>query len=151
MPREFAPQPSPPITILLVEDRAGLRRVVRALIESDPRFKVAGEAGSPTEAVATAVKLQPQLAIIDLALGGPDNGLDLIKDLKAKLPALPILVLSMHSEEMHAKHSLRNGALGYLMKDRAPEFLHEAMATVLRGKRWISEAMRNHPDILEIP
>ncbi|MGC3970519.1 MAG: response regulator transcription factor [Pirellulales bacterium] len=120
-------------------------------MESDERFKVASEASSPAEAIAAAERIKPQLAIIDLALGGPENGLDLIKDLKAKLPTLPILVLSMHSEEMHAKHSLRSGALGYLMKDRAPELLHEAMATVVRGKRWVSEALRNHPSILEIP
>lgn len=147
MPSAPVPHPAPPINILLVEDRSPLRRVIRALIESDPRFQVTAEAGSPAEALA--VRPEPlHLAIVDLALGQAEDGLDLIEGLKRQRPGLPILVLSMHSEAMHAKHALRAGALGYLMKDQATEHLHEAMASVAAGKPWLSEALRNDPDYL---
>ena len=140
-----ARQPTQPINILLVEDRPSLRRVVSILIESDPRFKVVAEAGTPAEAVA-AVQGSLHLAIVDLALGQTETGLDLIRSLREQRPGLPILVLSMHSEEMHARHALNAGALGYLMKDRATEHLHAAMTAVAAGKLWLSEALRNNQE-----
>lgn len=139
-----ARHPTQPINILLVEDRASLRRVVRILIESNPQFKVVAEAGTPAEAVAS-LQGPLHLAIVDLALGQAETGLDLIRSLREQRPGLPILVLSMHSEEMHAQHTLDAGALGYLMKDQATEHLHAAMTAVAAGKLWLSKALRNDP------
>lgn len=139
MPSSPTPEKPACIEILLVDDRPSLRRVVRVLIEREPRFKVVAEAASPAEALAAASQAKPRLAIVDLALGQAGSGLDLIADLKKQQPDLLILVLSMHSADLHAKHALRAGALGYVMKDQAPDHLHAAMDAVLNGKIWLPE------------
>jgi len=85
-------------------------------------------------------KLDPDLAIVDLSLPGA-NGIELIKNIRAEFPKLPILVLSMHDESLYALRALRAGAEGYVMK-------HEAMANVIRaidevfsGRPYLSPAM----------
>ena len=145
MSHKPAPAVTPAISVLLVEDHPGLRLTIRHLVENDPAYRVSAFA-SPEQALAAVAQHPPKLAIVDLALGGA-NGLDLIESLRRQLPDLPILVLSMHSEAMYARHALRAGANGYLMKDQAIEHLHEALGTVRRGKRWLSAAFRDDTSV----
>ena len=104
------------------------------MIHSDGTFAVCGEAGTAAEAMDVIRKLHPDMAIVDLSLPGA-NGIELIKNVRAEFPKLPILVLSMHDESLYAVRALRAGADGYVMK-------HEAMANVIQA---IREVFNGHP------
>ena len=75
---------------------------------------------------------QPDIAIVDISLRG-SSGLELIKDIRAQGLSLPVLVLSMHAEELYAERALRAGAKGYMMKSEASSEVLDAIRTVQRG------------------
>src|SRR3954447_17906352 len=85
--------------VLLVDDHAVVRDGLAQLIQGEKDLAVCGEAASAEEAVDLAGRAKPNLAIVDISLGGV-NGMELIKNLQALDRSLPILVLSMH-DEMH--------------------------------------------------
>ena len=130
------PQPQPPEAkrIVIVDDHPLFRKGLQELIHSDGTFAVCGEAGNASEAMDVIRRLSPDLVIVDLSLPGA-NGIELIKNIRAELPKLPILVLSMHDESLYALRALRAGADGYVMK-------HEAMANVIQA---IREVFNGHP------
>ena len=127
-------------TLLLVDDHPILRRGLTALIESEPGFAVSGAAGTRVTALEAIAKSQPDLVIVDLALGD-DDGLDLVKEIKARYPKVPSLVLSMHDEEVYAERALSAGALGYVAKQEVDETVLGAIRRVLGGDRYMSEAL----------
>jgi DNA-binding NarL/FixJ family response regulator len=83
----------------------------------------------------------PDLLILD-PVPAQDDGLTLIRVLRARFPALPILILSLHKESLFAEAALRAGAQGYLMKNDAPDHLMEAVYQVVRGQIYVSETIR---------
>src|SRR5947208_13452733 len=97
--------------IVIVDDHPLFRKGLEQLIHSDSAFAVCGEANNASEAMDVIRKLNPDLAIVDLSLPGA-NGIELIKNIRAEFPKLPILVLSMHDESLYALRSLRAGAQG---------------------------------------
>src|SRR5207248_9464450 len=111
--------------IVIVDDHPLFRKGLEQLIHSEDGFAVCGEANNAPEAMGVIRKLDPDLAIVDLSLPGA-NGIELIKNIRAEFPKLPILVLSMHDESLYALRALRAGAEGYVMK-------HEAMANVIHA------------------
>jgi DNA-binding NarL/FixJ family response regulator len=104
-------------TILIVDDHPMLRRGLASLIESEPDLAVCGQAGNSATALQATEQSQPDLMIVDLALGDSD-GLDLVKEMKRRHPQIPALVLSMHDEAVYAERSLRAGARGYVTKQQ---------------------------------
>jgi DNA-binding NarL/FixJ family response regulator len=120
--------------IVIVDDHPLFRKGLEELIQSDDSFAVCGQAGNAAEAMDVIRKLNPELAIVDLSLPAA-NGIELIKNIRAEFPRLPILVLSMHDESLYAVRALRAGADGYVMK-------HEAMANVIQA---IHEIFNGHP------
>ena len=85
-------------------------------------------------------KLDPDLAIVDVSLPGA-NGIELIKNIRAEFPKLPILVLSMHDESLYALRALRAGAEGYVMKHEAMANVVQAIREVFNGRPYLSPAM----------
>ena len=79
--------------------------------------------------------------IVDLALEGSDDGLDLVKAMKARLPKIPVLVLSMHAEAVYAEHALRAGARGYVSKQQLGETVLIAIRRLLGGEMYMSDAL----------
>src|SRR6478752_10741634 len=94
--------------IVIVDDHPLFRKGLQELIHSDDSFAVCGEAGTASEGMEVIRKLQPELVIVDLSLPGA-NGIELIKNIRAEFPKLPILVLSMHDESLYAVRALRAG------------------------------------------
>lgn len=129
--------------ILLVDDHPLLREGLGRLIDAEPGLRVCGMAGTVQEAVALVDAKHPDLVITDLTLPGR-NGLELIKDLGATHPELPIIVLSMHDELIYAERVLRAGGRGYVMKDTPPDRLLEAIHVVLQGGVFASQIVTNH-------
>src|SRR5881296_2752136 len=126
--------------IVIVDDHPLFRKGLEELIQSDDSFAVCGEAGNAAEAMDVIRKLSPELAIVDLSLPGA-NGIELIKNIRAEFPKLPILVLSMHDESLYALRALRAGAQGYVMKQEALENVINAIREVLAGRPYLSHDM----------
>ena len=125
--------------ILIVDDHALVREGMQRILEAEPDLLVAGTAGSTSEALALVEAATPDIVVSDLTL--PDqSGLELIKNLKALHPALPVLVVSMHDEDIYAERVLGAGGRGYLMKDSAVENISTAIRTVLAGGVYVSPA-----------
>lgn len=129
--------------ILLVDDHPLLCDGLSKLIENESGMSVCGHAGNIQEALTMVESLNPAMVITDLTLPGR-NGLELIKDLGATHPHLPILVLSMHDELLYAERVLRAGGRGYIMKDAPPQRIIEAIRIVLAGGVFASPSLTSH-------
>ncbi len=126
--------------ILLVDDHPLMRRGQADLLNREPDLEVCGEAGTAREAMEAIAKLKPDLALVDMALPDKD-GLELIKDIQALHPGLPVLAMSMQDESLYAQRVLRAGGRGYVMKQEGPERLAAAIRTVLSGQVALSPRM----------
>jgi DNA-binding NarL/FixJ family response regulator len=126
--------------IVIVDDHPLFRKGLEEMIHSEGTFAVCGEAGNASEAMGVIRKLHPDLAIVDLSLPGA-NGIELIKNIRAEFPKLPILVLSMHDESLYALRALRAGAEGYVMKHEAMANVITAVREVFNGRPYLSPAM----------
>ena len=138
------PQPvnrKPKTKVLLVDDHPVLRRGLGQLINQEPDMMVCGEAEDAPHAFDAVGQLAPDVVVVDVSLKG-SNGIELLKNLKARYPALPVLVLSMHDESLYAERALRAGGLGYIMKDEAFEQVLTAIRQVLKGEIFLSDKMK---------
>jgi DNA-binding NarL/FixJ family response regulator len=127
-------------TILLIDDHPIVRQGLSQLINQEPDLHVNAEAASAREALEALEKAIPDIAIVDVSLDDR-SGIELIKDLRARDPNLPILALSMHDEALYAERALRAGAKGYIMKQEATEKVMGAIRKVLAGQIYVSERM----------
>jgi len=129
--------------ILLVDDHAVVRDGIKRLFDGSNNGGVFfGEADTRHDALKLAEKSDWDVVILDLSLGD-GNGIDLVKDLKRVRPRLPILILTMHSEEYYARRAFKAGASGYVTKDCSIEELSMAIQKVKSGSRYVS------PDLVE--
>lgn len=126
--------------VFLVDDHPMLRSGLALIISQQKDLALGGEAGDAAEALQRIPATKPDLAVVDLSLEGK-GGLELIKDLKALHPELPVIVLSMHDESLYAERVLRAGARGYVMKKSGGEAVLEAIRQVLNGQVYVSQQM----------
>lgn len=111
------------------------------LIRNEPDMVVCGEASSAEAAFAVIPDLRPDVVVMDLSLPGV-NGIELIKRLGALGACGAILVASAHDESLYAERALAAGALGYIMKHESAERVVDAVRSVLRGRLYLSESLR---------
>ena len=128
------------VKVLIVDDHALVRRGLRWLLSDEFKEGAFGEAGDARQALAQLRKKEWDVALIDITLPGK-SGLDLLKEMKAEWPNLPVLVISGHAEDQFAMRVLKAGASGYLSKDSPPDELVKAMRKVLTGGRYVSPAL----------
>lgn len=126
--------------ILIADDHAILRRGLREILQRELPGVVSGEAADAAEVLAQVQRQDWDLLILDVTMPGR-SGLDLLKDLRYLRPKLPVLVLSMHSEDQYGRRVLKAGASGYMNKESAPEELITAIRKVLAGGRYVSAAL----------
>ncbi|MEI8293592.1 MAG: response regulator transcription factor [bacterium] len=126
--------------ILLVEDHPMTRMGIKLMIAGEAGLEVCGEAGDAGQALDAAIELHPDLVLTDVSLPGR-SGFELVQDLQARCPEIPVLILSMHSETSYARRALEIGARGYIMKSEHSEKVLEAIQTILRGRIYVSEAI----------
>jgi DNA-binding NarL/FixJ family response regulator len=125
--------------VLLVDDHEVVRRGVRAILEDHIAGIRIEEAGSGDAALA-ALAEPFDAVVLDLSMPGR-SGIDLLAEIKHRWPMLPVLIMSLHGEDQFAVRALRAGASGYLTKAAAPEQLITAFDRVVRGGRYISDAV----------
>ena len=138
--RHKPPTDTAKLRVLLVDDHPMVRERLAAAIHEQPDLKVCGEAEDRFSALDLIESTKPHLAIVDLTLK-QSHGLELIKDIRSRHPALAILVVSMHDELLHAERVIRAGALGYITKQEATDKIMIAIRTVLSGEVYMSEKM----------
>jgi two-component system invasion response regulator UvrY len=135
------------IRVMLVDDHAVVRVGFRMLLQAAPGgMQIVAEADSGEQALAwladmvTRPELRPDVLLLDLSMPGM-GGLEMLRRLRARDPALAVLVLSAHEDTAHARRVLTAGALGYLTKRSAPDALVQAVSRVAAGQRYIEAAL----------
>jgi DNA-binding NarL/FixJ family response regulator len=141
------PAPAPPVetrraNVLLVDDHPVLRDGFAQLIDHEPDLHVCGQASSAAEALTALERSTPDLVVVDISLPGMD-GIELIKNIRARFGSLRILVLSMYDEKVYAERAFQAGASGYVMKQAPTEQVMEAIRRVLAGRLYFSAQMES--------
>ena len=129
-------------TVFVVDDHPLLRQGLALLINREKDLEVCGEAEEAQTAMREIAAKKPNILIADISLNGPD-GLELLKNIRALYPSLPVLILSMHDESIYAERALRARANGYIMKQEATEKVLVAVRRILGGDIYLSDRMAN--------
>jgi two-component system, NarL family, response regulator NreC len=125
------------IRILLADDHTMVRQGFRLILSLQTDMEIVAEAGNGQEAVEIAEKLQPDVAVMDVAM--PElNGIEATRKLAIVAPKTRILALSMHKDSAYVREVLRAGARGYLLKDSVDNDLVNAVRAVARGEGYLS-------------
>ncbi|MDX2041912.1 MAG: response regulator transcription factor [Acidobacteriota bacterium] len=123
--------------ILLADDHNIVRQGLRALLQSEPHFRLVGEASDGIEAVRLAERLKPDVLITDVMMPGL-NGLEVARQVSRSLPNTRVIILSMYTNDAYVLEALKNGALGYVLKDSEASDLIQAVKEVINGNRYLS-------------
>ena len=121
------------IQVLIVDDHAIVREGQMALIDTEPGMEVVGEAQDGFEAVEMAIKLKPDVTLMDLEMPRK-GGIEAIGEIKAENPDVRILVLTSYTEDEKVYAAIRAGAQGYLLKDSSPNEILAAIRQVHLGE-----------------
>lgn len=126
--------------VVIVDDHPLFREGLKAIIARDARLELAGEAGDGREGIRVAKACEPDLMVVDLSL--PDmSGIQLTREIHGVLPAIPILILSVHSRIDYISEALQAGAKGYMVKESASERLLEGLETIGRGEFFLDRSI----------
>jgi DNA-binding NarL/FixJ family response regulator len=128
--------------ILIVEDHPVVIKGLSQVINKQEDLSVCGVASSANKALKLIRDLSPDMITVDITLKN-SSGLELIKNLTAEFPKMPILVISMYDENIYAERTVKAGAKGYIMKEKLTKELIKAIRKVLSGKIYLSENMQN--------
>jgi len=128
------------IKVLIADDHAIVREGLKQILADTLELEVTDEAGNAQEILEKVRTRDFNVLVLDISF--PDgNGLEILKRIKSEKPELPVLILSIHSEDQYAIRSLKAGASGYLMKDEAPEVLAKAIDMVSHGRKYITPSL----------
>lgn len=125
------------IRVLIADDHAVVRQGLKQILGDTPEMLVAGEAATGQQVLDKVRAESWDVVVLDISMPG-HSGLDVIKQLKSERPKLPVLVLSMYSEDQYAMRVLKAGASGYLTKETAADELVKAIRKVVSGGRYVS-------------
>ena len=126
--------------ILIVDDHEVLRDGLKRIFDKEPGTTTFGEASTVQEALRLVREQDWDVMVLDISLGGR-SGLEVLKELKQIRPQLPVMILSMHSEEQFARRAFKAGAAGYVTKDSPRAELVRAINRVAEGGRYVSHAL----------
>jgi len=142
--------------VLIADDHPVVRHGLKQVLAADPEMVVVGEAKNGGEVLELARKLEWDVAILDYSMPGR-SGVELLSELKREFPQRPVLILSMHPEELHARRVLKAGGAGYMNKESAGEELVAAIRKVVGGGRYVSASLAEKlavelaPDAQKLP
>ncbi len=126
--------------VLIVDDHPVIRDGLVTIINHEPDLNVCGQAGDAYTALKAVAELKPDVVVTDISLKSSD-GIELTKNIKARYPKLPVIILSVHDESLYAERALLAGAKAYLMKDKVSENIIKAIRMVLTGEIYVSDAI----------
>ncbi len=128
------------IQALIADDHPLLRTGFRHVLERERDFSPPGEAEDSRQLMVQLEKRPWDVVVLDIAMPGR-SGLEALAEIRRRWPALPVLILSVHSEEQYAIRAIKAGASGYLNKANAPAELVRAIRRVLAGKKYVSSSL----------
>jgi DNA-binding NarL/FixJ family response regulator len=128
------------IKILIVDDHAIVREGLKQIVAEENDMIVSGEAEDTSELFNLLKNNHFDIAVIDISMPGR-SGLDALKDLKKTKPDLPVLILSMFSEEQYGLRAIKAGAAGYMKKVSAPNELVSAIRNIVKGGKYINQSL----------
>ncbi len=126
--------------ILVVDDHAIVREGLTLLINQEQDLEVCATAENASDALELIKKNNIDLAVVDISLNGT-SGLQLTERMKSFNPHLPVLILTMHDEELYAKRAFRAGAKGFVTKHEASQTIITAIRMMLAGHSYVSDSM----------
>ncbi len=132
-----------PVRVMLVDDHTLVREGIRSVLTDTPGVEVVAEAGDGETALRLAAETRPDLVVLDLSLPGA-GGLEVTTRLKELLPAVKVLILSVHDHPEYVLGAVRAGAQGYLRKDTSPAELRQGLRAVARGESYFSPPVARH-------
>lgn len=128
------------VNVGLADDHAIVRQGLRLLIESNPDFRVVGEAASGIEAIDLVKRLKPEILVLDLMMPGLD-GLAVTRKLSRLKSRTRVIMLSMYGDAAYVLDALKGGAAGYVVKESCGTDLFQALREVAAGRRYLSHAL----------
>lgn len=128
------------IKVLIGDDHAIVRQGLKQILSDEKKQFICGEAENGQVVLDRVLKEIWDVVILDISMPGI-SGLEILKEIKKNRPKLPVLVLTMHSEDQFALRSIKAGASGYLKKDSAPEELVRAIKKVVDGGKYVNQQL----------
>jgi DNA-binding NarL/FixJ family response regulator len=125
------------LKLLIADDHSVVRRGLKQILEETPDIEVGDEAANGREVLEKVRARLWDALVLDITMPGR-SGLDILREVKVHCPRLPVLILSMHSQEQYAARVLKAGAAGYLPKESAPEELVKAIRKICSGGKYIN-------------
>lgn len=132
--------PDRPVTIFLSDDHTIVRQGLAKLLESEPGFKIVGEAKDGREAVRKVEALRPDIVLMDIAMPVL-NGIEATRQIRKGCPRTKIIILSMHSHDRYISELLSLGASGYLLKDSNGMDIIKAIHAAINGNTYLSPSI----------
>jgi DNA-binding NarL/FixJ family response regulator len=129
-----------PIKVLIVDDHFLSRKGIASILSANPLFEIAGEATNGTEALAAAQMLKPDLILMDIRMPGSD-GLKATGMIKAAMPQVKIIILSVSDDVQDFFEAIKRGAQGYLLKNMEPEYWLDYIVSIVQGEAPISRVL----------
>src|SRR6266852_3596494 len=126
-----------PISIVLADDHAVVRRGMQSLLESEPDFSIVGVAADGLETVRLVERFKPDVVLLDLMMPGL-SGLEVLRILRERSPRTRAVILSIYSSVAFITQALQNGATGYVLKGCTEETLVHAAREAAAGRRFLS-------------
>ncbi|HEV1284931.1 MAG TPA: response regulator transcription factor [Bryobacteraceae bacterium] len=128
------------IQVLVADDHPLLRSGLKHVLQQEPDFGLPGEAENSDQVLERLEERSWDVVVLDIAMPGR-NGLETLSEIRKRRPGLPVLILSMHSEDQFAIRAIKAGASGYLTKNNAATELVHAIRRILAGKKYVSPAL----------
>jgi DNA-binding NarL/FixJ family response regulator len=138
------------ITVLLAEDHMIVREGFRKMLEMETDLQVVGEAEEGRQAVALAIKLRPDVVLMDIAMPLL-NGLEATRQVLKAVPSAKVLMLSAHSDDAYVKNATDSGAVGFLLKQTSAHEVCRAIREIHKGKTYFSAPISRRQDRLNAP
>lgn len=132
------------ISIMLVDDQPAILAGLTTLVESTGIAQVVATETDGDAAISTALTQEPDLILLDVSLGGV-SGVDIAHRLFQQWPDARVLAVSAHADSVYVRGMLNAGARGYMLKDRGPEELVDAINVIMDGGQWIGEGLAFQP------
>jgi DNA-binding NarL/FixJ family response regulator len=125
------------LRILIADDHGLFRRGVRQVLQAQRGWKVVGEAGNGREALEKAIKLKPDVALIDISMPELD-GIEVTRQIRESAPGIKVLVVTVHESDEMVRRALDAGARGYLLKSDLADYLPKAVRAIVGDKRFLT-------------
>jgi DNA-binding NarL/FixJ family response regulator len=134
-----------PVRILIADDHAVILEGLKMILESQGDMLVVGTAADGRDAICKAEALHPEVIIMDIAM--PEmNGIEATRVISGRLPAVKVIILSMHHTLEHIFRAMRAGACGYLLKESAGAEIVKAVRAVMKGRHYFGKGIETQPE-----